>query len=161
MLNLRHYTSDDLAFIFRLFAESPAMTFYPEEIIRKHARDWLNEQINSYQQYGYGMWVMEAENKTPVGQCGFMRRLIGDKERLELGFSVLRSHRGKGYATRAVALALQKISSLNGADIVYAVTDNDNAIARRILIKNGFIQDGVTQRHNKTVPVYIFKTVED
>ncbi|RMH66385.1 MAG: N-acetyltransferase [Calditrichaeota bacterium] len=161
-LRLRPYTSDDADFLYTLFSESRAMTFYPEEVIRRLANQWLNEQQEAYIRHGYGVWVMETPSGDPVGQCGFMRRLIRREQAVEMGFSVLRTWRGRGFASRAARMAMERARRQAIAPVVYALTDPDNDIARRILIKCGFRRDGEMERHGSNVPLfrYDFKTEE-
>ncbi len=134
---LREYHERDEPFLVRLLGESPAMTFFPPEKIAERARVWLEEQIGSYKRHGFGIWMLESVNGEGLGQCGLMMRKIREQYRVELGFSILRKHRGRGLATRAaqatIAWARQK-----QAGPLLALTDPDNDPARRVLEHCGF-----------------------
>ncbi len=130
--NLREYHEGDMPFLVRLLGESPAMTFFPPDKIAEHARLWLEDQMTSYKTHGFGIWMLEAPGGEALGQCGLMMREIEEQSRVELGFSILREHRGRGLATRA-ARATVAWAGRNRIGRLHAVVDPDNTPARRVL----------------------------
>jgi [ribosomal protein S5]-alanine N-acetyltransferase len=63
---------------------------------------------------------------------------------VEIGYSVVPAWRGRGVATRACELILQRAWQ-GGAEIVIAETDHDNLASQAVLLRNGFRRrsDGV------------------
>jgi RimJ/RimL family protein N-acetyltransferase len=78
-----------------------------------------------------------------VGDIGFHGPPDGDRA-VEIGYSVVPGWRRRGVATRACALILQQAWQ-DGAEIVVAETDHDNAASQAVLLRNGFQRrpDGV------------------
>ncbi len=134
---LREYREQDKAFVIRLLSESLAMTFFPPEKIAEHAQLWLEDQWHSYGTHGFGIWLLESLTGEVLGQCGLMMRNIEDRQRIELGFSILRAHRGRGLATGA-ARAVIAWAGQKGMDQPVAVIAPDNDPARRVLEHCGF-----------------------
>ena len=76
-----------------------------------------------------------------VGHCGF-HGPPEDVGRAEIGYTVLPSHRGQGYATEAAA-ALVEYAGARKAGTVFATVAPANAPSLRIVEKLGFVQTGV------------------
>jgi RimJ/RimL family protein N-acetyltransferase len=76
-----------------------------------------------------------------VGMAG----MIGVAEPIEIGYWIGRKHWGKGYATCAVALLLQKARD-RGASRIVAEVFPGNIASMRVLEKNGFRRRGEVVR---------------
>jgi RimJ/RimL family protein N-acetyltransferase len=71
-----------------------------------------------------------------VGDIGF-HGPPGPEGAVEIGYSVVPAWRGRGVASRACELILQKAWQ-DGAKIVIAEADHDNVASRAVLLSNGF-----------------------
>lgn len=73
-----------------------------------------------------------------VGDCGF-HGPPGDRAAVvvEVGYNVVSGMRGRGVATRACRLLLER-AWRDGADAVRARTDLDNVASQQVLVNNGF-----------------------
>lgn len=78
-----------------------------------------------------------------VGDIGF-HGPPGPERTVEIGYSVVPAWRGRGVASRACNLILQRAWQ-DGAEIVIAETDHDNLASQAVLLHNGFRRrpDGV------------------
>jgi [ribosomal protein S5]-alanine N-acetyltransferase len=89
-------------------------------------------------------WVYQiVVDGVVVGDIGF-HGPPGTDQTVEIGYSVVPAWRGRGVARRACELILQQAWQ-DGAEIVIAETDHDNAASQAVLLGNGFYQssDGV------------------
>ena len=68
----------------------------------------------------------------------------------EIGYSVVRAHRGRGVATEAVAALAAEAFAVAGLRCLRAYCLPDNAASRAVLRRNGFRDDGVL-RHGAIV----------
>ena len=95
------------------------------------ARAWEKEGVHKWMAY-------ERSNGALVGRGGLSRVLIAGQERLEVGWVMLRSFWGQGYATEigraGVAFAFDELD----ADEVVSYTEARNARSRAVMERLGF-----------------------
>jgi len=77
-----------------------------------------------------------VEGKEAVGIISF--KTLPENGAVEIGYSVCESRRGRGHATRAVALAVAEAAARGLA--VTAQTADDNRASKAVLVKNGFVE---------------------
>jgi len=87
----------------------------------------------------FASWMVVSENEV-VGLCGYHRP--PENGRIEIGYGVAESRRGRGHATRAVAAMLQAAEADPNVQVVVAETSVSNPASARVLEKNGFVQTG-------------------
>jgi RimJ/RimL family protein N-acetyltransferase len=85
--------------------------------------------------------MVRLEDQALVGHCGF-HGPPEDVGRAEIGYTVLPSQRGAGFATEAAA-ALVHFAAERGAGTVFATVAPDNAPSLRVVEKLGFVRTGV------------------
>lgn len=85
-------------------------------------------------------WIMVLDGEV-VGLCGHKGPPNAAGE-AEVGYAVAPAHRRKGYATRAVALALAAAGDDPRLTAITAETALGNLASQRVLIANGFIDVG-------------------
>ena len=97
----------------------------------------LNGPAASYEQNGFGLYLVEAqESGIRVGICGLLRRDCHPD--VEIGFAFLPAARGRSYASEAGRAVLDfGIRTLQLPRIV-ALTAPDNFASMRVLEKLGF-----------------------
>jgi RimJ/RimL family protein N-acetyltransferase len=99
---------------------------------------WLRRVQRERGDGGGWMLVMDGE---VVGLCSHKGRPNAAGE-AEIGYVVAPAHRRKGYATRAVALALAKAVDDRRLTAITAETAIGNLGSQRVLIANGFAAVG-------------------
>jgi len=77
---------------------------------------------------------------------------------VQIGYSVVESQRGNGYATEAIAALAGRALALPGVICVCAHTADDNVPSRRALARAGFLEvgpgkDAATRRFERRSPV--------
>jgi ribosomal-protein-alanine N-acetyltransferase len=72
-----------------------------------------------------------------VGMGGF-KGLPTINGEVEIGYGVVASEQGRGFATEAVKLLLEEAFSTAEIQVVMAHTDPSNRASQRVLEKNGF-----------------------
>ena len=106
-LRLREYTAADAAELFEVFADPYARTFYPEMTDPAKVRAWIDWNLRNYSEFGFGLWAIELqEGGRFIGDCGLTYQDVEGRSELEIGYHVLESERGKGYATEAARACL-------------------------------------------------------
>ena len=97
--------------------------------------------LSTEQQYGYSYYLARTLDGDPIGICGFMK-----KDYLEFpdfGFGFMPDYHGKGYGFE-VAREILKYG-INNFDFSFldAVTRDDNAASKALLLKLGFASVGL------------------
>ena len=92
-----------------------------------------------------GHWLI-VDGSEVVGLCGFKRPPAPSGE-AEIGYGVAEHRRGRGFATRAIALVVGEAARLEGASILVAETAADNLASQVVLERNGFVRTGTRHDH--------------
>ncbi len=89
----------------------------------------------------YAIWMIERQDGTHVGDLSF--KGFPANGAVEIGYGILEEHWGQGYASEAVAAALDWALRQPGVRCVEAETEPDNRASQRVLEKCGFLPSGV------------------
>ncbi len=89
----------------------------------------------------YAAWNIEGKDGETIGDLCF--KGLGADGRVEIGYGILEEQQGRGYATEAVAAAVEWALAQPGVTRVEAETDPDNKASQRVLEKCGFKPSGI------------------
>ncbi len=81
--------------------------------------------------------LYEKESGQPVGQCGLLVQPLHGKQELEVGYSLLPAHWGKGYAIEAARKARDIAFERNYTDTLISIIHVDNEPSKKVARKNG------------------------
>ena len=96
----------------------------------------LTGPVASYEQYGFGLWLIELkESSTPIGMCGLLKR--GSMKDVEIGFALLSRFCRKGYACESAAAVMTLGIDTFGLKRISAITAPDNQGSMNVLGKVG------------------------
>lgn len=139
-ISLRAPTEDDRDTFVRLFGDPEFMVFH------SHG-DGTPDAANAGRSPDAADGRRAALLKRPVVERGQPAELVGyagfdvmefeGAQWLELGYRLIRSARGKGYATEAAPTILAQASVLFGGEVL-GVVDPANSASKRVLDKVGF-----------------------
>jgi predicted acetyltransferase len=99
-------------------------------------------------------WLVE--DGVWVGRYGYRHHLTPNLERFggHLGYQIRPSCRGRGLATRGLALVLERLRATPGSPARILLTcDTTNAASRRVIEKNGGVLQDVIEIEGRTDPV--------
>ena len=136
-LQLRPFHVDDAAGMLELNNNPDVLRFTgdPPFGSLEATRDFI-QAYDHYQHHGYGRWtVLSKASGAYIGWCGL--RMDSDTSMVDLGYRILLSEQGKGYATEAGQACLKYgFEVLELPFIVGRVMDGNNA-SIRVLEKLG------------------------
>ena len=91
-LVLRELTNDDLAAWYAILSDAETMKHYPAPFDEEKVRQWLEWNLENYQNYGFGLWavILKEENRL-IGDCGMAMQCVHGKMLPEIGYHI---HRG-------------------------------------------------------------------
>jgi RimJ/RimL family protein N-acetyltransferase len=129
ILRLAH--ADDAGFLLKLRndPETMAQSHHQEPVSAKEHKLWLDKTTDR-------VFIAEIED-IPVGTVKFSRR----ETDLEIGVSVAPEHRGKGYSSQILALALQEAWR---PVVAYVRIENERSL--RAFETAGFVRGGAYVR---------------
>ncbi len=139
-LEIREFTSDDTAFIFKL-VNSPNWLKYIGDRGVKTTYDALlyisDKIIDSYVINGYGLYCIQLKDTSePIGMCGLVKR--EGLEQPDLGFAILPEYEKNGYAFEATEGILQYSKNELKITNIVAITTAENLSSISLLQKLGF-----------------------
>jgi [ribosomal protein S5]-alanine N-acetyltransferase len=138
-LRLRHLLDSDAAFILALLNEPDFIRNIGDREVRtlEDARRYIQHgPMVSYSQHGFGLFLVELrESGAPIGICGLLKRDYLDD--VDVGFALLESCRGKGYALEAAQAAMRHGQEDLGISRIVAITAPDNDASMKVLRKLG------------------------
>lgn len=132
---LRPLGLHDTPFVVELLNDPDWLRFIGDRGVRTEAqaRTWLLDgPIAHAQRHGFALGaVTRADDPTPVGICGLIRRDVWDE--VDLGYAFLPAARGQGLAREAAAAWLARGFGEFGLARIVAITHPDNAPSQRVL----------------------------
>lgn len=143
-LKYRPLNKDDISLWTEFTSDSLSLKYFenlqgtPEEI----AEYWINKQLKRYEDKEYGMCALICkETGDFIGQAGLLKKEVDRQLEVEVGYSLLRKHTGKGYATEA-ATHLKAYGFRNKyADSIMSLIHVNNIPSQEVAKRNGMKED--------------------
>ena len=120
---------------------------------------WFERVFNRYENGLGGMNALIDKNTNEfVGQCGLLIQTIDNVEELEIGYSLMPEHRGKGFATEAaIKCKLFAFESASYNSLISTIHIENDA-SSRVAIANGMTLEKTTLSEGDPVNIYrVFK----
>lgn len=136
-LTLRAWTPADLPLLERLLGD-PVMTQHvggpetPEQIRKRLERYCTDTQIHMF------VIVLEFEN-AGIGSVGYWEREWQGEQVWESGWRILPEYQGKGSATRALRLIIERVRAEQKHRYLHAFPSIENVASNAICKKMGFV----------------------
>ncbi len=145
-LRLRRLTLDDLDDLHAVLSDPVAMAHYPTPFGRDMTRGWIEWNLRSYAEHGFGLWaVVHAADARLIGDCGLTIQQVDGVAELEIGYHVLPAYWGRGLATEAAIACRDLAFDRLGRSRVISKMREDNAASRRVAEKVGMRPEKTTQ----------------
>ena len=122
------------------FYDSKSFEEMLENFIKQEAIKFENYEQDNYPYFQY--LLMRQTDNAMVGAVGirpYMTKCLDEIYGGNIGYSIRPSERRKGYATKALQLAIQKYYEINQKDEIIVCCYKDNIGSRKAIIKNGGI----------------------
>ena len=155
---LRKFTIDDAAFMLETLNTPTWLRFIGDRNVKtlEEAENYLlNGNIRSYQEYGFGFYVVVIkETQESIGICGIVKR--EGLEDVVIGFAFFQQFMGKGYGYEAGSATLNY--ALNDLKIkkIVAIVDPENVVSIALLKKIGLQFEKMIQLSPKGIELMLF-----
>ena len=137
-LVLRELTNDDFAAWYEILSDAETMKNYPTPFDEEKVRQWLEWNLENYQNYGFGLWavILKEENRL-IGDCGMAMQCVHGKMLPEIGYHIHRDYQRRGYASEAANRCLRYAFEDLQLPEVYSYMKYDNEASCGVAKKNG------------------------
>lgn len=140
-LRLRTWSVDDAGAGFRIWGDPEVMRYVgtgqPNASVEE-TRAWLERMIAHQQRHGFCFWaVVDKKTGQLLGSCGMGYQRDGGLP-IEFGYTLARSHWGRGLTTEAAAACLRYAFEELRLPELSASVDSRNIASQRVLEKIGF-----------------------
>jgi RimJ/RimL family protein N-acetyltransferase len=145
-LRLREYVPADVDERAAMFADKRVMRYYPRIKSRDETVGWIEWNLSSYKQHGFGLWVVELKSTGEfLGECGLVVQEVDGSREIELGYSIKRSHWGKGFAPEVAIAVRDHGFEVLGFRRLVSIIHPDNARSQAVARKVGMRHEKDTQ----------------
>jgi len=136
-LILRKFILDDAAFMLEMLNTPTWLRFIGDRNVRtlEEAEQYLlNGNIRSYQEYGFGFYVVVIkESQECIGICGMVKR--EGLEDVDIGFAFFQQFMGKGYGYEAASATLKYAFKNLKIKRIVAIVDPENEVSIALIKK--------------------------
>ena len=135
-LFLRELELDDVDALFEILGDGDAMRYYPAPFDRDGVAGWIGWARQSYVENGFGLWaVIRRSDGRFLGDCGPMLQPVEDGLIPEVGYHIVPSEQGHGYATEAARACVAWVFANTRFDVVCSLVSPENAPSRAVAAK--------------------------
>jgi ribosomal-protein-alanine N-acetyltransferase len=157
-LRLRHLTTADGEFILELLNEPDFIRNIGDRGVRTlddALRYIVNGPMASYARHGFGLFAVELKDTSiPIGICGLLKRdYLQD---VDIGFALLTSFRGAGYAFEAASATMRFGKEVLGLERIVAITAPDNEASIKVVRRLGLEFDRMIRVPDQTRDTRLF-----
>lgn len=131
-LDLRELTLADADALLAIFGDPAAMAYYPATKDRAATEAWIEWARASYARNGFGLWAVVRADGRVIGDCGAMLQPVDGVLVPEIGYHVVRSEWGRGYATEAARACRDWVFANTAYEQVVSIVDPANGASRRV-----------------------------
>jgi [ribosomal protein S5]-alanine N-acetyltransferase len=142
-LRLRWLRAEDAPFILQLLTEREFLANVGVRGVHdlQTAGRYIEDKRRDYERLGFGLYAVEDKKSgAALGMCGLLRR--DSHPDVELGFALLASARGEGYALEAAAATREFAHAQLGLVRIVALTAPHNEASMHVLRRVGFSDGG-------------------
>jgi [ribosomal protein S5]-alanine N-acetyltransferase len=135
-LLLRELELDDVDALHEVLGDPGSMRYYPAPFDREGVAAWIQRARQSYSENGFGLWaVIRRSDGRFLGDCGPMLQPVEDQLIPEVGYHIVPSEQGHGYATEAARACVVWVFANTGFDVVCSLVSPDNLPSRAVAAK--------------------------
>ncbi len=100
--------------------------------------EWYDRQFDRYKHNEGGMnALIEKSTGKLIGHCGLLVQTVGNLQELEIGYSLLRNFRHKGFATEAAKKCRDFAFENNFTDSLISIISLTNEPSAKVAVKTG------------------------
>ena len=135
---LREYQDDDLMSLHVILSDSITMQFWPAPFTPEATTGWIERQIHSYAERGYGRWsVIDKQSGDQIGDVGFLFTEVNGQPEIDLGYIIHYPYWRQGFAFETTSACLEYARAHLPITRVVANMAHDHLASKRVAEKLG------------------------
>jgi [ribosomal protein S5]-alanine N-acetyltransferase len=135
-LVLRELTPEDVDALAEVLSDPVAMRYYEAPFDREAVGAWIERARRSYADNGFGLWaVIRRSDGRFLGDCGPVLQPVEDQVLPEVGYHIVPSEQGRGYATEAARACIGWVFEHTSHDVVCSLVSPENDASRAVAAK--------------------------
>jgi RimJ/RimL family protein N-acetyltransferase len=157
---LREMDQNDFDELCKILQDVEVMYAYEHAFSNEEVSNWLNKNIERYNENGYGLWaVIHKETNMFLGQCGLTIQNVNNKEYLEIGYLFKKDYWHKGYAAESARKCKEYAFNELKANSVYSIIRDSNIASQNVALRTGMkkIETIIKHYYNTDMPHYIYE----
>ena len=121
----------------------------------ERCRFWFKRVFDRYTEGRGGMNVLtDKVTGEFIGQCGLLIQTVDETEELEIGYSLMPAHRGKGYALEAARKCRNFAFEKQFRSSLVSIIDIENKASEKVARNNGMSPEKKTIHNNLNVNIF-------
>jgi|SRR5581483_3193119 len=142
-LRLREYVPEDTMALHLILSDPITMQFWPAPFTPEATNAWIERQIRTYAERGYGRWaVIAKDTDEQIGDVGFLYTSVNSRDEVDLGYIIHYPFWQRGYAYEAASACLEHARAYLPITRVVANMAHDNLGSKRVAEKLGMRYEG-------------------
>ncbi len=157
-LLVRRFDKNDAFALLHVFGDPEVMRFGDGAQTEEWIRSWIDWVLQDYEEKGHGpLAVVDKKSANAIGYCGlFDFPDINGRPEIELGYRLLRSAWGQGYATEAATAVRDYAFDVLGIERLVSLIDPDNAASIAVAKKLGMTYAADVLLEGYTHPDHVY-----
>ena len=150
-LYVTRWQKENLNSLYELFNDEAAKEFILPKLTIEETEHIFESQLNDYESnFPYGRYfIVEKESNDFIGLL--LLKETDGKSNVEIGYTLIKDHWKKGYATEIVQEGVKWLFSLNKFSTIHAITDTGNVNSQRVLYKCGFSHNIIIEENEHEI----------
>jgi len=137
----RKLTKDDVGIWTTFFEDKDCAHFFPTMGLpnaKARAEYWIEKQLARYEENRFGLQALiHKQSGEFIGQCGLLLQEVDNEPVLEIGYSLLKPHWHKGYATEAATLFKDYAFETGFSNELVSIINTKNISSQKVAAQNG------------------------
>lgn len=158
-LLIRQYTLCDIDKVYRILSDPVTMSFWPKPFDKEQIINWVERNIRSYKENGFGRWlVVLKERDIVIGDCGIIRAEVNNRLENDLGYIIDRDYWNQGYGTEAAQACLNYAFNDLNLDSICINMPINHVSSRRVAEIIGMkLETEYINSRNRNIRTYLYR----